>query len=434
MLKKVIVCLLYFLPINYCVAMDDPELNRKAKDAFLLNDYVQAISYFEEYINQGNYQFSTRFNLAVSYFESGQLETSRNHFLNLVEDGFGTPRVVYSLAVAEKQLGNISEAIKFFKVVERSNSPLSETASQQLLLLNASKISNQNDNDNGNISAQIGLFYAYNNAIIDVKDDKVIREGDNYSEIFGRLSWLNFLPGGNNWDLTGLLYDSHYSTFNDQDFSLVSVGLVKGFLFSRGELFGQVDLEQSRLGHNSYMQNSMFSVGFQNSNRSFAWQIIARYTNSNSLNHIYDPYAGEERRIEAAYSTGFINNKHRLTIRGFTELIERPSVEYALFTQDLSKKRSRLSFSWRTQFKNNINVDAGINFTESRVDDYRQYTDGNSLERKESAFSYSLQVQKIIFDSWILLASYSSKDNDSNRINYNYDQGIFKLGLSVQIN
>lgn len=435
MLKKLLFGFIILSSINFCLAaeVEGADLELKAKQAFQNDDYQQALIYFEEIIDKGNDQFSTRYNLAVSYFKAGQFQSAKDQFLDLIEDGFGAPRVVYSLAVAEKRLNNIAQAIRYFSLVEKSDSSLSGNASQQLAQLNAQPLTSR-QSSNRDVSGEIGISHGYNDAIIDIKDNVVLREGDTYSELLGTVSWKNFLPGLRGIDFTGLVYSSRHSTFREQDFSLISLGLIKKVAVSQGSFFGQVELEKSGLGGSGYMQNSMLSLGFQNSNRINAWQIKARYKYSNSSKRVYEPYAGDEIRIEAAYSMRLMSNKHRFTLRAFTEEISRPSVEYSSYTQDLSKARSRLSFSWRTQFSRGIAVDAEVNFTESRVDAYRQYADGNTSRRRESAFAYYVEVQKKLFESWVLTASYSAKENDSNHVNYEYEQGIFKLGISVKIN
>ena len=122
----------------------------QAKKALSNNDYKQAISLYTKAIEFNPKSKSARINIAVAYFQDGQISKSQSLFEKLKEEYPHNLKLIYNLAAIAKSKNNSNLAIDYFEMYRKINnqdklvnSELAELYYQNKLYDNVIEVSNE---------------------------------------------------------------------------------------------------------------------------------------------------------------------------------------------------------------------------------------------------------------------------------------------------
>jgi hypothetical protein len=397
--------------------------------AFRAGDFAAAVALFEQAIAEGDNGNSTRYNLAVSQFRQNAIAEANANFRILFEQGFRTADVVYSLAVTEKLLGNTALAAAHFTTVAASTSELADEALAQLQALDANAPTQPVVQNGAQLASSLQVATGYNDAIVEVQDGKLTRNGDRYAETSATFAWQQ--PFGNPWgvNLNFSLYNNSYADTREQNFGLLGIGLQQTVSLLNQRFFWMLDVDASQLDTQGFQQSLNAGAGIEKQFVSSRWRLGYRYRISDSLSTTFDPFAGRHHRVQADYNLQ-PRPRHQLTLRAMYEQIEREPISNTESTLDLSRDLSRIDVAWAYQVTSTVQAGAGINYGDMRAKDYQQFTNGTRLRRREDSVGYSLSLRKIISSNFMLQASYNRNDNRSSLADFTYDQSIYEVGFA----
>lgn len=394
--------------------------------AFQAGDYGAAAAHFEAAIAQGDDSNATRYNLAVSYFRDGDIANANASFQELFDRGSRSAEVLYSLAVTEKLLGNTARAVELFSTIAVNTTALADEAFAQLEEMGVAPV--MTTLTPSSISTAVQVTTGYNDAIVEVQDGKLVRDGDMYAETYATFAWQR--PFGNRWglDLNFSLYNNTYAETDGQDFSLLSAGVQQTFAVLDKSVFWTFDIDASQLDKHGFQQSLNAGLGIQDQNANSTWRLSYRFRHSTSLNTAFDPFAGEHHRVQADYVLRPLP-RHQFSLRAYHEHIDRDPISNSQSTLDLSRTLRRIDLSWSYRVTATTLAIAGLNYGQMRADAYQRFIDGTQLRRDEDNIGYSLALRKGLWRSLNLQLGYSRNDNDSTLSDFTYDQSVYEIGL-----
>ena len=117
-MKKIFSTVFFLFSLTHVTLSWSQENNfDKGVEAFQAEDYSAAVEFFLLSLEQDSSNEDVLLNLGISYFKLGEYEKSNEYLRELFLDGSFNPVVIYTLAVTEKRLGNIDDAIELFEEV-----------------------------------------------------------------------------------------------------------------------------------------------------------------------------------------------------------------------------------------------------------------------------------------------------------------------------
>lgn len=406
------------------VALANP--GDEAAAAFRAGDFATAAALFEQAIAAGDNSDATRYNLAVSQFRQNDVANANANFRLLYERGLRSADLLYSLAVTEKLLGNTQAAATWFTLVAASNSSLADEALAQLQALDGNFTSAVPVASSLRSTLQVSA--GYNDAIVEVQDGKLIRNGDRYAETTAALAWQQprGMPGLN---LNFTLYNNAYADTPEQDFSLVGAGLRQTLPAFNKALYWTFDVDASRLDDQGFQQSFSTGLGLERNYSRYAWRTAYRYRISDSLNGSFDAFAGRHHQVQADYRLQPFP-RQLVTLRASYEWIEREPLSNGESTLDLSRDIGRIDLAWSYQLAPTLQAIAGISYGELRSDAYQSFRNGTRLERDDASRGYSLSLRKNLGARLMLQAAYNRTDNRSTLADFTYDQSVYEVGFA----
>lgn len=398
----------------------------EAATAFRAGDFATAAALFEQAIAEGHADNATRYNLAVAQFRQNDIARANANFRLLFEQGVRTPDVVYSLGVTEKLLGNIAAAQNFFALVANSNSALADEAIAQLQLLDTDIIARAPVPSALRTSLQVAT--GYNDAIVEVQDGRLTRNGDRYVETTAALAWENPF-GTSGIGLNLMLYDNSYADTSEQNFRMLGIGLQHRLPWFGRRVFWTLDVDASQLDTQGFQQSANAGLGIEQRNSDSSWRVMYRYRVADSLNTSFDPFAGRHHRVQADYNLQPWA-RHQASLRVSYETIDRTPHSNTESTLDLSRKLARIDLAWAYQFTPTLQATAGISYGEMHARDYQRFRNGTRLQRNESSTGHTLSLRKVLSRQFMLQATYQRNDNRSTLDDFTYDQSIYEVGFA----
>lgn len=394
--------------------------------AFQAGDFSAAATHFEEAIAQGDDSNATRYNLAVSYFRQGDTAKANANFRQLYDRGSRSADVLYSLAVTEKLLGNTTAAVELFSTVAVNTSALADEALAQLEEMGLAPV--MTTEIMSGLSSAVQVTTGYNDALVEVQDGKLVRNGDMYAETYAALAWQR--PFANRWglDVNLSLYNNTYRETEGQNFSLVGAGVQQTLSVLERSVFWTFDIDASQLDESGFQQSLNAGLGIEDQHANSTWRLSYRYRHSTSLDTAFDPYNGEHHRVQADYVLRPFP-RHQLAMRAYYETINRDPVSNAQSTLDLSRDLRRIDLTWSYRVTPTIVAIAGLNYGDMRADAYQRFIDGTQLRREEDNVGYSFTLRKGIWRNLNLQLAYSRNDNDSTLDDFTYDQSVYEIGF-----
>ena len=413
---------LLFLSADVALAAPRDE----GESAFQAGDYAAAAALFEQAIAEGDDSNATRYNLAASYFRQGDTAKANANFRMLYDLGFRSADVLYSLAVTEKRLGNTDAAVELFSTVAVNTSALADEALAQLEELGVDPVVTMVTP--GGFVSSVQVATGYNDALVEVQDGQLVREGDTYAETYATLAWQR--PFANPWGLEVnlALYNNTYAETEGQNFSLVSAGLQQTRALFGQQVFWTIDLDASQLDDHGFQQSLNAGAGFEQRGTRSHWRVGYRYRDSVSLNTAFDPYAGQHHRVYGEFDLQ-LTPRHQLSLHAFHEHIDREAVSNSQSMLDLSRKLWRMDVGWAWQLNSVTLVTAGANYGGMHADAYQRFNDGTVLEREEDNLGFALGLRRNLTPRLMVQLSYNHSDNDSTLADFTYDQAISEIGF-----
>jgi tetratricopeptide (TPR) repeat protein len=398
----------------------------EAATAFQAGNFAVAVALFEQAIAEGHADNATRYNLAVAQFRQNDLASANANFRLLFEQGQRSPDVVYSLAVTEKLLGNTAAAQNYFALVANSNSSLADEAIAQLQALDTNIIAQAPVASALRTSLQLAT--GYNDAIVEVQDGKLTRNGDRYAETTGAIAWENPF-GTRGLSLNVMLYDNSYADTAEQNFRMLGVGLQQRLPWFERRMFVTLDIDASQLDTQGFQQSANAGIGYERRYSASNWRLLYRYRVADSLNTSFDPFAGRHHRIQADYNVQPWQS-HQASVRVSYEDIDRNTMANGESTLDLSRDLTRIDLAWAYQFAPTLQAMAGLSYGEMHARDYQSFAGGTRLQRNDDTTGFTLTLRKALTTRFMLQGSYQRNDNRSTLADFTYDQSIFEIGFA----
>ena len=442
-----------------CSAWAEDEAYKKGKAAFQQQNYKEAAAYFKQSISAGNRSSGVKYNLAISFFKTGDVKRANKLLREMMASGHYSGKVIYSLAVTEKYMGNTEKAIQLFQAAAQSDTNLAVSANKQLHLL-GEKMSRENDlaarsEAVKNIYANMSLARGYNDAVVVRGSNEVTGNGDGFWETMGAVFWRDFTGGKNSgWSLNGFILGNKYDQVDAQNYRMISAGIAKEYDRQWGQWFGGVDFDSSWLGGEGYLRGVSLYGGLKKNISDHNLQFKYRFKQASSQGSRYSAYEGDSSRLTLRYDLKPMGT-HRVGFRAMMEVIDRPvtlsafpvinevivytptgpqseyEIVYRDYDQDLSVARNRLLVSWTNQLADGLRLFMDAELGGAGYSSYRQGDlDGTLREgRNDRWFGFSVSAEKKLKKTLKLLAKVRYKSNDSNVDSSDYEQAVFDVGV-----
>jgi hypothetical protein len=428
---KHIIIVVFFLLSLACVTSSWSQENNfdKGVEAFQAEDYSTAVEFFLLSLEQDSYNEGALLNIGISYFKLGEYEKANEYLRDLFLDGNFDPVVIYTLAVTEKRLGNIENAIELFEeVTELGSDDLADAAYQQIeLLLESQGFDGLEDESPKKWWTNFNIGFGYDDGVISLLDDIVV-SGDEYIDLTLSTVWQSDPTSQNHWFLSGIGYTTQFSDITDFSVVLLGFGLGRSQKIGEGVFRLQGDYENSTVGGDDYLQ--ALSVGFRYTQTfgNTTWTLRYRAKNMWAYdNSAYDHLAGTSHQFSTSFRIA-PSSLDRFQIQYDFNINSRGETDVGLGTYrnytSLSLNQHSIVGIWERMLPNSFYLTTNLSYRAADYDD-DYIVDGVTSSRGDGRFSVFAELSKDLNESWEIALVYEYSKNGSTIEQYEYGQNTF---------
>ncbi len=409
-------------------------LEQKARANFESGNFEQALEYYVAINNHregAEHSTSVRYNIAVCHYKLQQWEQAKKLFTQLHNEQIEEPRITYSLAVVEKNLGNTQRAAALFLEVSAlsNDSTLSDAARKQYRSLYSSGNSTtQTTRSHKPLNLSIELHKGNDNNVLQPSDLSSTGRSDRFTEAIAMASWQSDEPARNRWVVDGFAYASRYDTVDEYDFDMLDIGLRKYLPTHSGRWFWGLRSNISALGGDAYLHSSSAQLGAEGwLQEHYKWQASYQLKNHRSLNEQFDPFAGGSHRLNLNLSGSLLDNgQWKLGYR--YEYDDRDDLDLGDLFTSYSARRHSVHADWGLKW-GKWSGKLSASYRNSDYMDNNIMLDGSSALRKDQRVKLSFRNSWALFEDWSLSSEYSYANNESNIEAYDFDRHMLMFGV-----
>ncbi len=393
-----------------CVAAAAAEDWESGKQAFAAGDYESALLYFEMARDAGQQGPAVHYNVAVCQFELGRYENARTTF-HYIAEHYPTMRGLaeYNLGLAERRLGNDSEAQQHF--ISAWNLSADD---EKLRSLSAAMLEDLQPEDPSNWYGALALRIGHDDNVA-LRDSLGLPAGVTSEspmvDVFASLSGTPRGLGG--LVLDGSVYSIAYSDADDFDQSEFRLGGLytwspRNWWFETG-----AHLVYGTLGGSGFERELALSArAVRNFDNGSSIDARFQYDTVDEVDPDFAGIAGSRQRIDMRYRRDLAS--HTFMLRYGIETNDR-------LDPGVSPSRNRIHADYRFQPASGWGIEAGIAY---RTSDYGDL----ETPRTEDLTTITAALTRSVANVWFFALQYQYAENDSNDPEFSYERNLITLG------
>lgn len=409
---------------SFAAAQDDFQ---SGLQAFKNKQYPQAIRLFDRARQQGMKTPALYYNLAVSYFKTGNYTQAKIWFNNASQYKKIKYLSEYNLGLVAIKQGDNKTALGHFKRVSK------HAREENLVKLANYQISQLYQKSPKSWSAFAQVKYGHDDNVTTAIDSSPTKQASDYMDLYAYGSATVSGTPKQGLMMNAYVLDTRYTSSGQNDMQVRSLGLTRTFAPGKWRNAVGIDYQNTTLDGQNFQDSINFEARtLYNLSSESNLRLRYRYYDINSKPP-YTELSGNKQRLRLEYRW----YPGADTLKLYYEYETNDRNEASTTTSSYSPTRHTLRGAYTYAFSDKLALTGDLAY---RISDYpaKTYTNPtpppNSLTkagREDTRVKANLELAYYLNRIWFLTAEYNYTNNDSDDPVYRYKRKISSISINA---